>query len=107
MQVKAAGTSITCCACGHVDRNSRESQAAFRCLACGIRLDADVNAARNVLARGLTTSSGAVAPAHPEAGIAFVRRKQALEQGTVGEPPYPADRSVQRCVNSVENTCVT
>jgi putative transposase len=45
-----AFTSQRCSACGHVDPKSRESQAVFRCTACGYAINADVNAARNIAA---------------------------------------------------------
>jgi IS605 OrfB family transposase len=41
-------TSQTCNACGHIARDSRESQALFLCVACGYQANADVNAARNI-----------------------------------------------------------
>ncbi|MEU9834519.1 transposase [Streptosporangium sp. NPDC048047] len=41
-------TSQTCNACRHIARESRESQALFRCVACGYRANADVNAAKNI-----------------------------------------------------------
>jgi putative transposase len=49
-KVPPAYTSQRCSACGHVDRKSRESQADFRCTACGYASNADVNAARNIAA---------------------------------------------------------
>jgi putative transposase len=49
-KVHPAFTSQRCSACGHVDRKSRESQAEFRCTACGYACNADVNAARNIAA---------------------------------------------------------
>jgi transposase len=49
-KVPAAYTSQRCSACGHVDGRSRESQARFRCTACGYAGNADVNAARNIAA---------------------------------------------------------
>jgi putative transposase len=51
-KVAAAYTSQTCNACGHVARESRESQPSFRCVACGHQVHADVNAARNIAAAG-------------------------------------------------------
>lgn len=48
VKVNAAYTSQRCSACGIVDRNSRESQALFRCRSCGYACNADVNAARNI-----------------------------------------------------------
>ncbi|MEU6997644.1 transposase [Nonomuraea sp. NPDC046570] len=50
--VNPAYTSQTCNPCGHTARENRESQAVFRCVACGHRAHADVNAAKNILAAG-------------------------------------------------------
>ncbi|GGK69081.1 hypothetical protein Ppa06_27530 [Planomonospora parontospora subsp. parontospora] len=52
--VPAAYTSQTCSApaCGRVDAKSRESQALFRCTACGQVEHADVNAAKCVKIKG-------------------------------------------------------
>ncbi len=41
-------TSQRCSVCGIVDREARESQAAFRCRSCGFACNADVNAALNI-----------------------------------------------------------
>ena len=49
-KVNPAFTSQRCSACGRVDGKSRESQARFRCTACGYAGNADVNAARNIAA---------------------------------------------------------
>ncbi len=49
-KVRPAFTSQRCSACGQVDRDSRESQAVFRCTACGFAGHADVNAAINIAA---------------------------------------------------------
>jgi putative transposase len=51
--VNPAYTSQTCNRCGHVDPESRKSQAAFECTACGHRDHADVNAAKNQRDAGL------------------------------------------------------
>ena len=45
-------------ACGQVDRASRESQAVFRCTACGFACNADVNAAINIAAGHVVTARG-------------------------------------------------
>lgn len=58
VKVKAAYTSQTCSACRHVARESRESQALFRCVACGHTVNADVNAARNIAAGHAVTARG-------------------------------------------------
>ncbi len=49
-KVNPAFTSQTCSVCGHCAPGNRESQAAFRCVACGRRAHADVNAAVNIAA---------------------------------------------------------
>jgi Transposase and inactivated derivatives len=56
VKVNAAYTSQTCHACKHVAGESRESQAVFRCVACGHQDNADVNAAKNILAAGLAVT---------------------------------------------------
>ena len=55
-KIKPALTSQRCSACGQVDRGSRESQAVFRCTACGFAGHADVNAAINIAAGHPPTS---------------------------------------------------
>ena len=52
--VPAPYTSQTCNACGYVDAKNRDGER-FYCLACGHVADADVNAAKNILAKGLAT----------------------------------------------------
>jgi len=54
LAVPAHYTSQTCSACGHVARENRENQAVFACLSCGHTANADVNAARVILRRGLS-----------------------------------------------------
>jgi putative transposase len=48
-------SSQECRKCHHVAIGNRESQAMFRCQACGHEDHADANAAKNILARGLAT----------------------------------------------------
>ena len=57
-KVRPAFTSQRCSACGQVDRDSRESQAVFRCTACGFACNADVNAAINIAAGHAVTARG-------------------------------------------------
>jgi putative transposase len=54
VEVPAHHSSQTCSACGVVDAASHRSQASFVCTACGHTDNADVNAARVLLARGLS-----------------------------------------------------
>jgi putative transposase len=57
-KISPAFTSQRCSACRHVDPKSRESQAVFRCTACGYACHADVNAARNIAAGHAVTARG-------------------------------------------------
>jgi len=57
-KIHPAYTSQRCSACGHVAADSRESQALFRCAACGYAGNADVNAARNIAAGHAVTARG-------------------------------------------------
>ena len=50
-EVNPAYTSQTCSCCGYVDKRNRPSQGTFRCLWCGQRMHADVNATRNIGSR--------------------------------------------------------
>jgi putative transposase len=58
-------TSQRCSACGQVDRDSRKSQAVFRCTACGFAGHADVNAAINIAAGHAVTARGGFRDAGP------------------------------------------
>lgn len=44
-------TSQACSRCGHTARNNRRSQSDFWCRQCDVRLNADLNAARNIAAK--------------------------------------------------------
>jgi putative transposase len=50
--VPAAYSSQTCSQCQHCAPENRQSQADFRCVRCGFQLNADHNAALNILAAG-------------------------------------------------------
>ena len=64
-KISPAFTSQRCSECGHVDANSRESQARFVCTACGFAGNADVNAARNIAAGHAVTARGGDGVARP------------------------------------------
>lgn len=46
--VDPAYTSQTCSKCGHVDKENRLTQAKFKCVNCGLELNADHNASINI-----------------------------------------------------------
>jgi putative transposase len=50
--VPPQNTSQRCSCCGHTEAANRTSQARFECVECGVALNADFNAARNILAAG-------------------------------------------------------
>lgn len=51
VEVNAAYTSQECSKCGFVSKQNRQSQSQFKCLCCDYKLNADVNAARNIIKR--------------------------------------------------------
>jgi putative transposase len=76
-------TSQQCRTCGHTAAGNRESQAVFRCQQCGHADHADVNAARNILARGLVLATGEIVPAHaPGHGAPRPRKTAQAAAGT-------------------------
>ena len=50
-------TSQICSECGHREKENRQSQVKFVCLSCDVEQNADVNAAKNILARALASVS--------------------------------------------------
>lgn len=52
LKVDPRYTSQRCSACGHIEKNNRLSQAEFKCQICGHCDNADINAAKNILAAG-------------------------------------------------------
>lgn len=70
-------TSQRCAACGHVDPGNRPSQAVFSCLACGHIDNADVNAAKNILAAGLAATARGGRPEVRAPGEARTDRQEA------------------------------
>ena len=62
--INPAYTSQRCSGCGHTAKNNRESQEVFLCQSCAYTDNADVNAAKNILAAGLAVSGrGGASPA--------------------------------------------
>ncbi len=53
IQVPAAYTSQKCAKCGHTEKANRKPQREFRCVACGHKNNADLNASANILASGI------------------------------------------------------
>lgn len=53
-----AYSSQRCSVCGHIARDSRQSQALFLCVSCGHTSNADLNAARNIAAGHAVRGAG-------------------------------------------------
>ena len=60
-------TSQRCSVCGHTSSSNRQSQSKFECESCGMSMNADVNAARNILAAGHAVTACEVGSSHGEA----------------------------------------
>ncbi|GAA1097734.1 transposase [Nocardiopsis exhalans] len=71
VKVNPAYTSQTCYPCGHVDSESRKSQATFECTACGHRDHADVNAAKNIF-----RAAGHAVPACGDLGVTWSAKQE-------------------------------
>lgn len=69
--VDPAYTSQTCSCCGIIEKTNRKSQAVYECAECGLEINADTNAAINILRAGTR-------PAKDEAQVS-IQRKSHLE----------------------------
>ena len=90
VKVDPAYTSQTCSRCGHVGQANRPSQAVFACQACGWALNADHNAAINILVR-----AGLPSVPVPARGTGAAARGGAIPLGTpvIREPGMPTAQS--------------
>ena len=52
LKVDPKNTSRACSKCGYVDQLNRRSQSIFKCVQCSFALNADHNAAKNILSKG-------------------------------------------------------
>jgi len=52
IKVNPRYTSQTCFECKHIAKENRQTPAKFECVQCGHKANADVNAAKNILAAG-------------------------------------------------------
>ena len=90
--VPAAGTSVTCSACGYQDRKNRTSQESFKCVSCGHADHADANAAIQIARRGAMKpkKGDKLHDLHKNMVTALQRR----DDGGPGPRSAPADRGV-------------
>ena len=50
-ELNPAYSSQECSECGYVDKNNRKTQSKFKCLCCGVEINADINGSRTLLKR--------------------------------------------------------
>ena len=62
IKVNPAYTTRTCSRCGHVGEGMPLTTRIFRCPVCGLEMDRDRNAARNILGSGMGTQRSAAEP---------------------------------------------
>lgn len=96
--VDPRNTSRTCPECGHVDAQNRQTQAVFRCVACGHQAHADVVGAINILARGhrAATCGEVVSRARPE-----TERSKAKRAASAKQEPTEATTAGSACCGAV------
>ena len=102
-RVDPKNTSRRCSACGAIDKASRRGES-FDCVSCGYAADADINAAVNILARGLEAAGFQLAVSEsvsnpPLFTAGDSRRRGALQNRTRKRPtarnPRPQERASQ------------
>ena len=65
VEINPKYTSQTCSRCGYVHKENRKSQSAFECISCNYAQNADLNAAKNILAVWqVATACGEIAKAN-------------------------------------------
>lgn len=80
-------TSQRCSCCGHTAKANRSTQAKFACLVCGHTENADINAARNILAAGLAVlACGEVVRLDPSVKQEPAEGKHSILSEPVGIP---------------------
>ena len=62
LKVNPAYTTRTCSRCGHVGDHIPLTTRMFRCSECGLEMDRDQNAARNILGSGMGTLRSSAEP---------------------------------------------
>jgi putative transposase len=53
IEVNPQYTSQKCSSCGHIHADNRKNQASFKCVKCGLSMNADLNASLNIRTAGL------------------------------------------------------
>ena len=86
IRVNEAYTSQQCSQCGHVDKRNRKSRGRFVCLECGVLFNADLNAARNILKRYLSTKKVIQAAQVVPRGSSPLKKSNLPDSGCVTHP---------------------
>ena len=95
-------TSQGCSVCGHIEEDNRRSQSAFVCKACGHKENADVNAAKNVLGRGMKEHLKAIEKSRASVvGVPASVVGAKGRRGEIGHQDYSYDPSTVNLVSSI------
>ena len=86
--VDAAYSSQECSQCGHIHEDNRKTQAVFSCLECGYTANADTNAAKVILGRGIALLDRHV----PAAGYAVAACGDSSGYGSGKQEPGALDK---------------
>ena len=86
--VDAAYSSQECSQCGYTHEDNRKTQAVFSCLECGYTANADTNAAKVILGRGIALLEKSV----PAAGLAVAACGDLSGYGSVKQEPEGLDQ---------------
>ena len=82
--VNPAYTSQRCSACGHVESGNRASQAGFRCLSCSFEINADLNAAINIMVAGSCPETENACGEDVRPGQLRLTRRTSMKQESAG-----------------------
>ncbi len=85
--VDAAYSSQECSQCGYTHEDNRKTQAVFSCLECGYTANADTNAAKVILGRGIALLKKSV----PAAGLAVAACGDSSLDGSMKQEPEILD----------------
>ena len=83
VEIDPAFTSQTCCCCGVVCPANRRGKR-YTCSTCGVVMDADFNAAVNILRRGLTALGPEPRPTGAQDGQQLLARQVTLAPESPG-----------------------
>jgi putative transposase len=95
IKVKPHFSSQECSDCGNIDKENRKTQASFECQSCGMKMNADENAAKIIKKRGISLIRAEAFSKEKTVRTVKVRRKKAHELASSGSGDEVSLASVQ------------